>query len=126
MAIVGTGTFAVARMAGDDEAGGAATPEEAGLAFFEALGNEDLLGMVEVMLPGERDALRGPITDIVEELTRLEVLSDEADAAAVTGVDFVVENASVVEETDQRRRHRQPGDACGRHRLDRRRRAARR
>ena len=62
MAIVGAGTFAVARMAGDDEAGGAATPEEAGLAFFEAIGNEDLLGMVDVMLPGERDALRGPLS----------------------------------------------------------------
>ncbi len=99
VAIVGAGTFAVARMAGDDEAGGAATPEEAGLAFFEALGNEDLVGMVDVMLPGERDALRGPLTDIVDELTRLEVLSDEADASAVTGVDFVVEDASVVEES---------------------------
>ena len=81
VAIVGAGTFAVARIAGDDDAGGAATPEEAGLAFVEAIGNEDLLGMVDVLLPGEREALRGPLSDIVDELQRLEVLSEDADAS---------------------------------------------
>ena len=95
VAIVAAGTFAVARIAGDDDAGGAATPEEAGLAFVEALGNEDLLGVVDVLLPGEREALRGPLSDIVEELQRLEVLSEDADASAISGVDFEFEDVSV-------------------------------
>ena len=95
VAIVGAGTFAVARIAGDDDAGGAATPEEAGLAFVDAMGNEDLLGMVEVLLPGEREALRGPLSDIVDELQRLEVLSEDADASAISGVDFEFEDVSV-------------------------------
>ena len=101
VAIVGAGSFAVARVAGDDAPGGAATPEDAGLAFIEALGNEDVLGVVDVLLPGERQALRGPLSDLVDELRRLEVLSDEADASAVSGVDFEFEDVSVdVEETN--------------------------
>jgi hypothetical protein len=95
LAIVGAGTFAVARIAGDDAAGGAATPEDAGLAFVEAIGNEDLLGVVDVLLPGERDALGGPLSDIVDELQRLEVLSDDADESAISGVDFEFEDVSV-------------------------------
>ncbi len=73
-------------------------PADAGLAFLEAIDNEDVLGMVDVLLPGERQALRGPLSELVDELRRLEVLSDDADASAVSGVDFVVENPTVVQD----------------------------
>ena len=126
VAIVGAGTFAVARIAGDDDAGGAATPEEAGLAFVDAMGNEDLLGMVDVLLPGERQALRGPLSDIVDELQRLEVLNEEADASAISGVDFEFEDVSVdadATNVDDIANLTIDGDG---HRLGRRRGAARR
>ena len=51
--------------------------------------------MIDVLLPGERDTLREPVTDLVGELRRLEVLSDDASLADVDGVDFIVEDESV-------------------------------
>ena len=94
-AIAAGAVFGVTRLTSDDNGGGAATPEEAGLALLTALENEDVLGMVDVLLPGERETLRDPVTDLTEELRRLEVLSDEADLSAVSGVDLVLENESV-------------------------------
>ena len=47
--------------------------------------------MIDVLLPGERETLRGPATDLAEELTRLEVLSDDASLSDIGGVDLVVE-----------------------------------
>jgi hypothetical protein len=95
VAVAGAAVFAVARLAGDGDAGGAATPEEAGLALLTAFENEDVLGMIDVLLPGERETLRDPVTELTDELRRLEVLSDEADLGAVSGVDFVFEDESV-------------------------------
>ena len=51
--------------------------------------------MIDVLLPGERDTLRDPATDLVDELTRLEVLSDDASLSDIGGVDLVVESQSV-------------------------------
>ena len=94
-AIAAGAVFGVTRLTSDDNGGGAATPEEAGLALLTALENEDVLGMIDVLLPGERETLQDPVTDLTDELRRLEVLSDEADLSAVSGVDLVLENESV-------------------------------
>jgi hypothetical protein len=93
-AIAAGAVFGITRLASDDNSGGAATPEEAGLALLTALENEDVLGIIDVLLPGERETLRDPVTDLTDELRRLEVLSDEADLSAVSGVDLVLENES--------------------------------
>jgi hypothetical protein len=45
VAVAGAAVFAFVRLAGDGDAGGAATPEEAGLALLTAFENEDVLGM---------------------------------------------------------------------------------
>ena len=91
-AIAAGAVFGITRLSSDDNSGGAASPEEAGLALLTALENEDVLGMIDVLLPGERETLRDPVTDLTAELQRLEVLSDEADLSAVSGVDIVLEN----------------------------------
>ena len=39
------------------------------------MGDEDVLGVIDVLLPGEREALRGPLSELVDELRRLEVLA---------------------------------------------------
>ena len=90
-AIAAGAVFGITRLTSDDNSGGAASPEEAGLALLTALENEDVLGMIDVLLPGERETLREPVTDLTAELQRLEVLSDEADLSAVSGVDIVLE-----------------------------------
>ncbi|MEL6981095.1 MAG: hypothetical protein AAFO29_01595 [Actinomycetota bacterium] len=74
--LAGLGGFAVWRAL--SAPGGAATPEEAAAEVFEAADSEDLLGIVEAMLPSEREAMVEPMTDIMIELARLDVLSDEA------------------------------------------------
>lgn len=86
-ALVGAGVFAISRMAGSD-AGGAESPEDAVRAFFDALDGEDALGAIDVLLPGERESLRDPAAELVDELRRLEVLSEDADASDVGGIDL--------------------------------------
>jgi hypothetical protein len=93
--VLGAAVFGAVQLVGGDDQGGAATPDEAGLALLTAFENEDVLGMIDILLPGERETLRDPATELTEELRRLEVLSDEADLGAVSGVDVVLDDESV-------------------------------
>ena len=70
-------------------------PRQRALALLDALDNEDVLGAIDVLLPGERETLREPLTELVAELTRIEVLSDDASLAGSRGVDIMVEDGSV-------------------------------
>ena len=92
-AVIAAAVFGITRVTGGDDAG-ASTPEEAGLALLEALENEDALGAIDVLLPGERESLREPLTALNDELTRVEVLSEDV-LTGVSGVDLVVEDESV-------------------------------
>ncbi|MGH9272569.1 MAG: hypothetical protein ACRDZ2_15000 [Ilumatobacteraceae bacterium] len=101
VALVGAGVFAVTRIASGDDDGGADSPEAAGEALLSAVENEDALGVIDVLLPGERETLRGPLIDLVSELRRIEVLSDDADLAAVGGINIELEDEQVaVDETN--------------------------
>ncbi len=75
LVLAGLGGFAVWRAL--DGPRGAATPEEAAAGLFEAAEREDLLGVIETMLPSEREAMVEPMTDMMIELARLEVLDDD-------------------------------------------------
>ena len=67
--------------------------------------------MVDVLLPGERETFRGPLHRPRRRAAPAGGAQRRRRASRdVGGVDFVVEDASVVEERDQRRRHRQPDD----------------
>ena len=100
VAIVLAGVFAITRFAGDAAAGGADSPEDAANAFLDAIDDEDVLGVIDVLLPGERETFRQPLQDFVSELRRLEVLSDD-DLSDIGGVDLeVTEREIEVEETN--------------------------
>lgn len=75
-----------------DGPSGPATPEEAAAQLFESVDNEDLLGVIEVLLPSERESMVEPATDLVAELVRLDVLSDQAiddgELADISGITF--------------------------------------
>ena len=88
------GVFAVSNLTGGVQ-GGAATPDELGLSLLQAIENEDVLGVVDVLSPGERDVFRDPLVDLVAELTRLEVLSPEADLSRILGLDVELSNERV-------------------------------
>src|SRR5262249_54254725 len=62
---------------------------------LDALDNEDVLGLVDVLLPGERETFRQPMQDLVSELTRLEVLDGSADLSKVGGVQITVTDRNV-------------------------------
>lgn len=95
VALVGAGVFALTRIGGDDDKGGAASPTEAGQNLVNALNQEDILGVVDVLLPGERETFRQPLIDLVDNLKRLEVLGDDADASSVKGIDIELADAKV-------------------------------
>ena len=95
VALLGAGVFAISRVTGGDSAGGADTPEAAGQALLAAVENEDVLGVIDVLLPGERETMRGPFTDLVSELSRIDVLSEDADLSSIGGVDIEFEAETV-------------------------------
>lgn len=100
LAVGGAATFAAVQITGGN-AGGAGSAQEVGEQVLASIENEDLLGILDVLLPGERELFRQPAIDFVSELSRLEVLSPAADLAKIEGVDFSVTGGSVqVRETN--------------------------
>ncbi len=94
VALLGAGGFAVSKIvAGND--GGAADPTEVGTRLMNSLAAEDVLGVVDLLLPGERDMMRQPLIDMVDHLKRLGVADDAADLQKVGGLDISFENVRV-------------------------------
>lgn len=85
VAVVAAGLFAVNALQSEDNA-----PEDPVRAMFAAAEKSDVIGVLEQLLPGERDALRGPLAELVDELNRLEVL-DGADLGGIDGLDLSVD-----------------------------------
>lgn len=94
LALLGAGGFAVSRIvAGDD--GGADNPTAVGNQFISALADEDVLGVVDLLLPGERETMRQPLIDLVDNLKRLEVADDTATLDKVGGLDISFADTTV-------------------------------
>jgi len=98
-ALLAAGAFAVVQITGNEDQGGAASAEEVGTQLTDALDNEDLLGVIDLLLPGERDTFRDPMIDMVDNLRRLEVLSDDADLSKIGGLDIQFSDVTVREES---------------------------
>ncbi len=94
VALVGAGGFAVSKIvAGND--GGAASPNEVGTRLMDALSAEDALGVVDLLLPGERDMMRQPLIDLVDNLKRLEIVDSTATLDKVGGLDIAFDDVHV-------------------------------
>jgi hypothetical protein len=93
VAVGGAGIFAVSNMTGSS-VGGAAAPEDLGFALLSAIENEDVLGVIDVLVPGERDALGQPFVETISELQRLEVLGD-TDLSKISGLDIELSGEDV-------------------------------
>ena len=94
LAIGAAGVFAVTQMSGDND-GGAASPEELGNAVMESIDQEDFLGVIDLLLPGERETFGEPLKEMVDELRRLEVVSDGASLEGIDGFDVELADRSV-------------------------------
>jgi hypothetical protein len=93
VAVGAAGIFAVANLTGAT-AGGSATPADLGSELLAAIEGEDVLGVIDVLSPGEREALGEPFVDLVSELQRLEVLA-ETDLSQIAGLEIDLSNEVV-------------------------------
>ncbi len=82
--LVGGTTFAVTQLGSS----GPDSPEEAVSQLLDAASNEDVLGVLAALDPGERDALQQPVQNLFDELTRLEVVDSSFSLDGVKGVDI--------------------------------------
>lgn len=89
LAIGAAAVFAVSRISGTSS-GGASSPEQVGRDLMTAIDEEDLLGVIDLMLPGERETFRQPAIDLVSEFSRLGVVDQSMTLADIDGFDFIV------------------------------------
>ncbi|HWM18550.1 MAG TPA: hypothetical protein VNO51_02605 [Ilumatobacteraceae bacterium] len=94
LAVGGAGTFAATQLAGSN-AGGADSAQELGEQMLVAIENEDVLGILDMLMPGEREVFKQPTIDWVSELSRLEVLSADTDLGEIQGIDLSITDGSV-------------------------------
>jgi hypothetical protein len=94
VALVGAGGFAVSKIASGDD-GGAANPTEVGTRLMDSLAAEDALGVVDLLLPGEREMFRQPLIDYVDNLKRLGIVDGTADLGKIGGLDITFEDVQV-------------------------------
>jgi hypothetical protein len=87
--------FAVTSLGAND---GAATPEAAVERLFDAVSNEDLVGVLESLTPGERSAMLPGIRGVASELQRLRILSDDLDLGGLSGIEFDVAGLELASE----------------------------
>lgn len=92
---VAAGLVAVQAAKGD----GSGSPEDAVQRLLDAARASDALGVLEALAPSERSALTQPLLDIEAELTRLGVLDESFDPAAVTGIGVGTGEVSLRAET---------------------------
>ena len=80
---------------GAAEPGGADTPEAAVQEFAAALAAEDLLGMIDVALPEEVDALKAAVDEGTAQAQRLGLLDESFVASGVSGLDITVDQLAL-------------------------------
>ncbi len=97
VAVVAAAAFAVTSLRGGSD--GAESPEAAVEALMDAIANEDVIGVLEALPPGERDALRSSVEDLAGELQRLGILSEDFDLSGVPGFDIEFEGVTLESET---------------------------
>jgi hypothetical protein len=83
---LGAGVFGITAMSDD---GGHETPEAAVEAFFDAVDDEDVIGLLEAVDPAERAALRRAIDGTIQETDRA-AITERVDLDDVPGVELAV------------------------------------
>jgi hypothetical protein len=86
VALIGGGGYLAINAGAAD--GGADSPRAALVGVLESLSNEDLVGAAEFVEPTERETVIDAGFDVVEELVRLEVFSEDLDLGSIDGIDL--------------------------------------
>ena len=88
----------VAALATLNSDGGSGTPEAAVRKMADAVANEDVLGALDALVPGERAVMRDRLFEITAELGRLGLLEDKVDLGHVPGADLSIEGLELTTE----------------------------
>jgi hypothetical protein len=94
-ALVGAGGFTTYSFLGASNDGGAATPQEAVSAFVSALDHEDVLGMIDVTVPQEVDALHAAFDSATSDAKRIGLVAGDFDMGGVKGIDITVDDLTL-------------------------------
>ena len=70
---------------------GSSSPKDAVRQLIDAGIHADVLGVLDVLDPAERDVLVGPVQDTVAELKRLQVLNGDIDLHHISGIAASIE-----------------------------------
>jgi hypothetical protein len=97
--LVGAGTGASLVLAGATGDSGASSPAAAVQQMIAALNKSDVIGVLDNLAPGERNALEPGLRDIFGQLKRMGVLSSAADLDDITGLH--VSEQGMAASTDQ-------------------------
>lgn len=85
--VIGALGFAATNLASGD---GAASPEAAVEALFDAIDQEDAIGVVEAMEPSERRLLMDTLREVEEQTARLRLADEDIDLRSFPGIDLEV------------------------------------
>lgn len=97
--LAGGGIATYVAVSDSDSGTGAASPKAAVNSIVDDLNNSDLLGALDDLAPGERDALAQPARDEIAQLKRLNVLSADADAGHIAGFTFKAHDLTFAKQT---------------------------
>lgn len=89
LAAAGVATYVFA-FAGS--AAGAPSPKEAAVNLVNALGKNDVVGLLDGLAPAEGAVAKDYLTESLTQLKRLEVIKPETRAEQITGIAFTAEN----------------------------------
>jgi len=104
VAVLGGGAFAAIQLTGgSSSSGGSDSPETAVQSMFDALEQNDLIGVLDHLAPGEREVIKDQFSDLVDEGKRLGLLSEDTTLENVPGftVDFEGLEFNVEERNDR-------------------------
>lgn len=82
--LVGGTVFAMTQLGSS----GPGSPEEAVADLLDAASDEDVLGLLAALDPGERDTLRQPVQDMFAEFERLEIVDSSFALDGIAGIDL--------------------------------------
>lgn len=94
-AVAAAATFGFVKTTDNAELGGAADPDDLGASLVDAINDEDVLGMLDLLAPNERETLADPFLEGWSELQRLEVLDDASGLDDLSGLDIQIDPETV-------------------------------
>jgi hypothetical protein len=97
--LAGGGVVTYVAVSASSSSGGAASPRKAIESIVSDLNNDDLVGVLDDLAPGERKAIAQPFLDTVDELKRGNVLRSDTNLNKVGGVDITAGGLTFADKT---------------------------